>query len=141
MELNVKLKKLNSKAIVPSYAHDGDAGMDLTATSKWFEGNKVCYGIGIAMEIPYGYVGLIFPRSSISKQDLLLSNAVGVIDSIYRGEIIVKFEMTDTREKNYQIGDRVAQIIIIPYPKVKFDEVENLNNSTRNDGGFGSTGK
>lgn len=141
MELNVKLKKLNSKAIVPSYAHDGDAGMDLTATSKWFEGNKVCYGIGIAMEIPYGYVGLIFPRSSISKQDLLLSNAVGVIDSIYRGEIIVKFEMTDTREKNYQIGDRVAQIIIIPYPKVKFDEVENLNNSIRNDGGFGSTGK
>lgn len=141
MELNVKLKKLNSKAIVPSYAHDGDAGMDLTATSKWFEGNKVCYGIGIAMEIPYGYVGLIFPRSSISKQDLLLSNAVGVIDSIYRGEIIVKFEMTDTREKNYQIGDRVAQIIIIPYPKVKFDEVENLNNSIRNNGGFGSTGK
>lgn len=70
-----------------------------------------------------------------------MSNAVGVIDSIYRGEIIVKFEMTDTREKNYQIGDRVAQIIIIPYPKVKFDEVENLNNSIRNDGGFGSTGK
>jgi dUTP pyrophosphatase len=141
MDLKIKLKKLNTKAVVPSYAHDGDAGMDLVATSKWFEGNKVCYGTGIAMEIPYGYVGLVFPRSSISKKDLLLSNAVGVIDSIYRGEIMVKFEMTDTHESIYEVGERVAQIIIVPYPQVNFEEVDELSDSVRKEGGFGSTGK
>ena len=141
MDLQIKLKKLNTKAVVPSYAHDGDAGMDLVATSKWFEGNKVCYGTGVAMEIPYGYVGLVFPRSSIAKKDLLLSNAVGVIDSIYRGEIMAKFEMTDTHENIYEVGERIAQIIIMPYPQVKFEEVDELSDSVRKEGGFGSTGK
>ena len=80
--MKVKIKKLNENAVIPSYSKQGDAGMDLVATSKIFDkyGN-VEYGTGLAMEIPEGYVGLIFPRSSICKQDLSLSNAVGVIDS------------------------------------------------------------
>ena len=80
--MKVKIKKLCENAVIPSYANPGDAGMDLVATSRMFDkyGN-VEYGTGLAMEIPEGYVGLIFPRSSICKQDLSLSNAVGVIDS------------------------------------------------------------
>lgn len=80
--MKVKIKKLNENAVIPSYSKQGDAGMDLVATSKIFDkyGN-VEYGTGLAMEIPEGYVGLIFPRSSISKKDLALTNAVGVIDS------------------------------------------------------------
>jgi dUTP pyrophosphatase len=76
--MKVKIKKLHKDAVIPKYAKDGDAGLDLTATSKWIEGSNVCYGTGIAMEIPSGYVGLVFPRSSIANKNLLLSNAVGV---------------------------------------------------------------
>ena len=93
--MEVKIKKLCDSAVIPSYAKPGDAGMDLVATSRIFDkyGN-VEYGTGLAMEIPEGYVGLLFPRSSISKQDLSLANAVGVIDSGYRGEIKFKFKPT-----------------------------------------------
>ena len=93
--MEVKIKKLCETAVIPSYAKPGDAGMDLVATSRVFDkyGN-VEYGTGLAMEIPEGYVGLIFARSSISKQDLSLANAVGVIDSGYRGEIKFKFKPT-----------------------------------------------
>lgn len=80
--MKVKIKKLNENAVIPQYAKPGDAGMDLTATSKYFdEYGNICYGTGLAFEIPQGYVGLVFPRSSCSKQQLVLANAVGVIDS------------------------------------------------------------
>ena len=87
--MKVKIKRLNENAVIPAYAHVTDAGLDLTATSKNIEGNRVIiYGTGLAVEIPEGYVGLIFPRSSNSKKNLLLTNSVGVIDSGYRGEIM-----------------------------------------------------
>ena len=94
--MKIKIKKVSEKAVIPQYAKDGDAGMDLTAISKQIKhslnGDHIIeYGTGLAIEIPCGYVGLIFPRSSIYKKDLRLSNAVGVIDSGYRGEIKFKF--------------------------------------------------
>ena len=172
--VNLKIKKLYAEAIIPSYAKPGDAGMDLTAVSKHYdEFGNVSYGIGLAFEIPEGYVGLLFPRSSICKQDLSLTNCVGVIDSGYRGEVSVKFKPTccfwedeyapngkigeisnsytkvikagengsDTFVEEYNIGDRVCQIIIMPYPKVIVEEVDNLSTTERGMGGFGHTGK
>ena len=141
--MDVKIKKLVEGAIIPKYAKTGDAGMDLTATSKWYDDdNNVCYGTGIAMEIPKGYVGLVFPRSSNAKQDLILSNSVGVIDSGYRGEITFKFKLVEDRHlaKDYNVGDRVGQIIIMPYPIIEFVEVEELTKTERGDGGYGSSG-
>lgn len=142
--MEVKIKKLVKTAITPKYAKDGDAGMDLTATSKWYDDdNNVCYGTGIAMEIPKGYVGLVFPRSSNAKQDLILSNSVGVIDSGYRGEITFKFKLVEDRHlaKDYNVGDRVGQIIIMPYPIIEFVEVHYLSKTERGKCGYGSSGK
>lgn len=142
MEMKVKIKKLVENAIIPNYAKDGDAGMDLTATSKTYdELGNVVYGTGLAMEIPKGYVGLVFPRSSICKTDLLLTNSVGVIDSGYRGEIMAKFSYVHMHNKKYDVGDRIAQIIILPYPTIEFEEVEELSKTERGDGGYGSSGK
>ena len=141
----VKIKKLNENAVIPTYAKDGDAGMDLVATSVISETPKqITYGTGISMEIPEGFVGLVFPRSSIRKYDLTLSNSVGVIDSGYRGELQATFNKTNhslQRVDDYKVGDRIAQIIILPYPKVMFREVEELSDTERGEGGFGSTGK
>ena len=112
------------------------------------------YGSGVAMEIPQGYVGLVFPRSSNAKKDLILSNSVGVIDSGYRGEITFKFKQTPQEfadasgtfvtyqyAKDYGLGERIGQIIIMPYPDIEFVEVEELSDSDRGDGGYGSSGK
>ena len=138
MKLNIK--KLNKNAVIPTYAKEGDAGMDLVITDIKGE-NKydITYGFGISMEIPEGFMGLVFPRSSIRKTDLILSNSVGVIDSGYRGEIQVTFKKTGLNK--YEIGDRGAQLIIIPHPSIEFQEVEELTNTERGEGGFGSTGK
>lgn len=138
--MRVKIKKLDEDAVIPSYAMPGDAGMDLTATSRWFdEDGNVCYGTGIAIEIPEGYVGLVFPRSSISRKSLLLSNSVGVIDSGYRGEI--KFKFKKTGSGFYGVGERVGQLIIMPYPRVELEEVAELSETKRGTGGYGHTGK
>lgn len=143
--IKVKFKKLHPNAVTPKYSKEGDAGMDLTATSKEKVANGiVIYKTGIAIEIPWGYVGLIFPRSSISNFQLTLTNCVGVIDSGYRGEIMGKFRNTDwTNEDNstYDIGDRIMQIIIIPYPEIEFIESETLSETERGEGGFGHSGK
>ena len=139
----VKLKKLSPDAVIPKYAKDGDAGLDLVATSKLSNTSfQVSYGTGLAMEIPKGFVGLVFPRSSIRNTELTLSNSVGVIDSGYRGELQATFNKTrGFGSIDYSIGDKIAQIIIIPYPPIEFQEVEELNNTERGEGGFGSTGK
>jgi len=142
----VKLKKLSPDATIPTYAKDGDAGMDMVATKIINENlGSITYGTDIAMEIPKGFVGLIFPRSSIRKTNLQLSNSVGVVDSGYRGEIQATFNKIqgiDNVERNsYKVGDRICQLTIIPYPPVNFIEVEELNNTERGEGGFGSTGK
>jgi len=142
--MQIKLKKINPNAILPVYAKAGDAGMDLIATSIISDNpNEITYGMGIALEIPEGFVGLVFPRSSIRKTDLALSNCVGVIDSGYRGELQATFNKINhhsVRKEDYKIGDRIAQIIILPYPQIEFTEVEELSNTERGEGGFGSTG-
>ncbi len=141
-KFNVKIKKLHPDAKIPSYAKDGDAGLDLVATEIISNtSSDITYGTGISIEIPKGYVGLIYPRSSIRKYDLMLSNSVGVIDSGYRGEIQATFKKTQGWESGLYIkGDRIVQIIIVPYPKVTFIEVDELSETERGDGGFGSTG-
>jgi dUTP pyrophosphatase len=142
----VKFKKLHPNAVTPKYSKDGDAGMDLTITSIISETTTdVTYGFGVALEIPKGFVGLVFPRSSVRKYDLSLTNCVGVIDSGYRGEIQATFKKTNWLKGNesekYEVGDRGAQIMIIAYPQIDFVETDNLNETERGDGGFGSTGK
>ena len=142
--MQVKIKKLHVDAVIPAYSKPGDAGMDLTAVSATQDqyGNVV-YGTGLAVEIPIGYVGLIFPRSSNSKTDLYLTNHVGVVDSGYRGEIMFKFRPVNRllNAKVFQVGERVGQLIILPYPTIMFEETDELSDSERGDGGFGSTGK
>lgn len=127
--MKVNIKKLNESAVIPQYAHDTDAGLDLVATSVEVDddGNFV-YGTGLAFEIPVGYVGLVFPRSSVSSRSLVMANCVGVIDSGYRGEVTAKFKPIGIYLHNpYQIGERVAQLVIIPYPHVEFQEVDSLS--------------
>ena len=139
--MEVKIKKLNENAVIPRYAHPTDAGLDLVAVSKSKDkyGNFV-YGTGLAFEIPDGFVGLVFPRSSVAARRMTMANCVGVIDSGYRGEVTAKF-MTHLFAKPYDKGDRVAQMIIMPYPHVDIVEVDELSESDRGDGGYGSTGK
>ena len=138
--LKVRFKKLSKYAVAPSYAKDGDAGLDLTAhTLTDFKSEPfIEYGTGIAVEIPQGYVGLVFPRSSVSKKEnFYLKNSVGVIDSGYRGEIKLRFSRSEDR---YEAGEKVGQLIIIPYPTIYLEEVEELSSTERGEGSFGSTG-
>lgn len=129
-------------AIIPKYAHSTDAGMDLVAVSMNETDKYIEYDTGIALEIPKGYVGLVFPRSSVSKLDLVQANSVGVIDSSYRNSIKVRFKkLKDNGVCVYVPGERIAQLIILPYPMIGFNEVEKLSDSDRGLGGFGSTGK
>jgi dUTP pyrophosphatase len=141
-KLELKIKKLHSDAVIPCYAKAGDAGMDLVAVSeKWNEQNTmVTYDTGLSIEIPEGYVGLLFPRSSVSKTTLNLANSVGVIDSGYRGPLMLKFRYLEEGDV-YEVGDRVAQLVIMKLPFVEIIEVSELSSSERGEGGFGSTGK
>ncbi len=165
MKMKLKIKKLHKDAVIPSYAKAGDAGLDLVATSKVYDmhGN-VSYGTGLAFEIPEGHLGLLFPRSSVCKTTIALSNSVGVIDSGYRGEVMLKFKPTcaffgkegdseDTdyfdevasvnadEHVDYVVGDKIGQLIIMPYPTIKIEEVQELSETERGEGGYGSTGK
>lgn len=138
--MKIKIKKLHENAVVPSYAKNGDAGMDLTVVSwEVLDNEHIKYGFGIAIEIPFGYVGLIFPRSSCYKQRQILSNCVGVIDSGYRGELSAV--MIGTSPQKYKIGDRAAQILILPYPQIEFELTNELSDSERGVSGYGSSGK
>lgn len=142
--LEIKFKKLHPNATMPKRGTDDSAGWDLTAIS--FEsgdfGQMVTYDTGLSIEIPRGYMGLIVPRSSIYKTSQMLTNSVGVIDSDYRGSIKFKFRCMEVQMSGlYQIGDRIGQLIIMPFPEVCFTESDYLSETDRNDGGFGSTGK
>tara|TARA_R100000030_G_scaffold74357_1_gene57598 strand:+ start:584 stop:1000 length:417 start_codon:yes stop_codon:yes gene_type:complete len=138
--MNVNIKKLHPDAVIPRYAKQGDAGLDLTAVDVIAEGTTLTYKTGLAVEIPPWHVGLLFPRSSVYKTGQTLTNCVGVIDSGYRGEIMLKYTLSPYA-KEYDIGDRVGQLIIMPYPKIHFVEVENLTPTDRGEGGYGSTGR
>lgn len=140
--MKVKIKKLEENAVIPHYAKKGDAGLDLTATSIEQKVDKIIYHCGLAFEIPQGYFGLVVPRSSNAKKDLLLTNSVGIIDSGYRGEVTAVFKKTQLLHPDlYDIGDRFAQLIILPYPQIEFEEVEELTKTKRGTGGYGSSGK
>ena len=139
--LRVAIKKLHKKARIPEYAKEGDAGLDLVATSvRNADYGRLEMGTGIAVAIPDGHVGLVFPRSSISKTDCVLSNSVGVIDSGYRGEIKLKFNRIPYGDQ-YEVGDRIGQLVVIPYPRVEFIEVDDLGETQRGSGSFGSSGR
>ena len=183
--LEVKFKKLDERAVIPSYAHDGDVGMDLTAIEVEYDANNdiYMYHTGLAFESDYHYGIFLFPRSSNRKTEAYLCNHVGIADSaIYRGEIILCFknrtslrqialesrvvEFSNALENGlrtenanrvgieawrnafnnpmifapYKVGDRVAQMVVLPYPNVKLREVNNLSETDRGSGGFGSTG-
>lgn len=140
--MKIRVKKLHPEAVIPVYAKQGDAGLDLTAVSEeWNEDNSmVTYGTGLAIEIPEGYVGLLFPRSSVCKTSLNLSNSVGVIDSGYRGEVMFKYRYLE-EGMVYDVKDRVGQLLILPYPSIELEEAEELSSTERGEGGYGSTGK
>lgn len=141
--MKVKIKKLHPNAVKPKYAKESDAGMDLVATNIISQTpSQITFGIGLAIEIPDGMVGLIFPRSSIRNTGLTLSNSVGVIDAGYRGELQATFNTNGVDPHEfYKVGDRIVQIIIVPHPIIQIIEVDELSESSRGIGGFGSTGK
>jgi len=138
----LKVKKLAEHAFLPEKAHKEDAGFDLRVIDSYKDHDYkfVEFGTGLAIEIEEGYVGLLFPRSSISKTSHTLANSVGVIDSNYRGEVKIRMRYEEGREDlEYQFGDKVAQLIIMPIPQVEVVEVTELSSSDRGTGGFGST--
>ena len=157
--MKVKFKKLHEDAVLPSYAKPGDAGMDIVTindgvavhsgddTDQWY---YIEYKTGLAVEVPEGHVGLMFPRSSISKSALLLANAVGVVDSGFRGEICFRFKLDhnltnqatgDFVPAAYKKGDRIGQIIVVPYPMIEPEFADELSETERGSGGWGSSGK
>jgi dUTP pyrophosphatase len=139
-QMKVNIKKLHEDAIIPKYAKKGDAGLDLTAVEVVAAGHTITYKTGLAVEIPPWHVGLLFPRSSVYKTGQTLTNCVGVIDSGYRGEIMMKYTLSPY-QREYEVGDRVGQLIIMPYPRIDFEEVEELTLTDRGEGGYGSTGR
>lgn len=164
-KMEIKVKKLVDTAVLPQYMHSTDAAMDVTATSVKVTDDYVEYGTGLAFKIPEDTVMLIFPRSSNSKKDLLLANSVGVLDANYVGELKLRYKRAYRinrlgtnitldksafefnisphdmliGDKIYDVGDRVGQIMVIPRPKLKMIEVDELPVTDRGTGGFGST--
>ena len=138
----LKIKKLNEAAETPSYACPGDAGLDLKAVTVSVSEDYIEYGTGLAIEIPYGFAAFIFPRSSISNYSLILANSVGVVDSGYRGELKIRFKKIGDKDKIYNLGDKVAQLVLMPIAiATSIEVVEELTPTNRGIGGFGHTGK
>lgn len=149
--MEIRFKKLAGSAKTPTRGTSGSAGYDLYVSRKeWLEFRAqdetedivVAYHSDIAVEIPEGHVGLLFPRSSVSKTGQIMCNSVGVIDSDYRGEISARYTLNyNSAKESYCVGDKFAQLIVMPYPAVKLVESETLSDTDRGDGGYGSTGK
>ena len=146
MKTNINIKKLNENAIIPTYGTEYSAGADLYAcldssvTIK--PGETVFIKTGLSLEIPEGYAGLIYARSGLAcKQGLAPANKVGVIDADYRGEIMVALHNHSGETRNVEHGDRIAQLVITPFLTADFITVNELSDTVRGEGGFGSTGK
>ena len=140
--MKIRFKRLTATAVAPTRAHESDCGFDLTATSvKKDEYGNYVYGTGIAVEIPEDYGGFCFQRSSVCKKTIILTNCVGVIDSGYRGEILFKFKPLTSNFEVYKVGERIGQLVILELPKIEFEESEELSESERGAGGYGSSGK
>lgn len=157
--MEIKIKKLAETATIPTYKHVGvDMGMDITCTSYEYDSkyDRFMYHTGLAFEIPEGHGMLIFPRSSNTKTNAYLANSVGILDSSYRGELMFAYKLRDSfnilfpegdEELNklemenelapYKVGDKIGQIVILPYPQIEFVEVDELSETTRGaDGGL-----
>lgn len=143
--MHINIKKLNDLAIIPTYGSEFSAGADLYACEE----NDVTIlphqtkliHTGIAFEIPVGYAGLIYARSGLaSKRHLAPANKVGVVDADYRGEIMVALHNHSDEPQTIAKSERIAQLVVTPFLKVEFDEVDSLNDTKRGTGGFGSTG-
>ena len=145
--MKVKIKKLCENAVLPTYGSAGAAGADLYACLNQEElsigkGETVLVRTGVQMAIPEGYVGLVYARSGLaSKRGLAPANKVGVIDSDYRGEILVALYNQSGAAQTVKNGERIAQIVIAPYLKADFEESDCLEETERGEGGFGSTGR
>lgn len=144
--VKVNIKKLNQNAILPTYGSSSAAGADLYAcnTEKIIIGahKTVLVPTGLSMEIPEGYAGLIYARSGIaSKRGLAPANKVGVVDSDYRGEVMVALHNHSDIDAEIDVNERIAQLVIAPFLKVEFNETDELSDTVRGEGGFGSTGK
>ena len=144
--MTVRIKKLSDKAKIPTYGTDFSAGADLYN----LEGNDITVGahetvmipLGFSLEIPEGYAGLVFARSGLaSKRGLAPANKVGVVDSDYRGECMVALHNHTDKAVTVEGGERIAQLVIVPYLKADFVESDELSDTVRGVGGFGSTGK
>jgi dUTP pyrophosphatase len=157
--IDIKIKRLDERAVLPTKAHNTDAGFDMTAISLEFDeyGNAV-YGFGWAFDIPVGYVGVLAPRSSATKYDVDMPNSLGMIDAGFHGEVKAKYRPTSTqpvrgtqtdsievcqssRANIFKVGEKVAQMIIMKLPDVAFVETDELPQSERGEGGWGHTGR
>ena len=142
--MKVKLKKLNDKAVIPTYGSPYSAGADLYSVDDTIvltAGESRLFHTGIAMEIPAGYVGLVYARSGLAaKRGLAPANKVGVIDADYRGEIMVCLHNHSDKDQTVEEGERIAQIVIAPFLTAEFEAAEELADTERGEGGFGSTG-
>jgi len=144
--MKVKVKKLDQRAVLPTYGSAGAAGADLYALTDGDvtigAGETRLIGTGLALEIPTGYVGLIYARSGLAtKRGLAPANKVGVIDSDYRGELKVALYNQSGAPQTIAAGERIAQLVIAPYLTADYEEADELTDSKRGAGGFGSTGK
>lgn len=140
-KLKVKIRKNHPNAVIPQYSRVGDAGLDMTAISKTETALYVEFDTCLSIQLPEGHVGLLFPRSSISNYTLSLANSVGVVDSNFTGSIRFRFKKTSTNayEKIYDVGDRIGQLVILPIPTIEFEEVEDVSETERGEGAFGSS--
>ena len=144
--MKVKIKKLDSRAVLPTYGTEYSAGADLYALLDdkidIIPGQTTLVHTGLSVEIPEGYCGLIFARSGLaSKRGLAPANKVGVIDADYRGEVMVALHNHSTEIQSIDSGERIAQLAIVPFLKAEFEETLELSDTARGDGGFGSTGR
>lgn len=146
MKLNVK--KTTPDSVLPTYATDGSNALDLVCTAVVIHPDYAEVRTGISVEIPEGYVGLLFPRSSVSTKNLVMANSVGVIDSDYRGELMLRFKVLDQASRGafkysslYNQGEKCGQLMVVPCPKLEVVEVKELGETVRGSGGFGSTDK
>ena len=144
--MEIKIKRLNERAKIPTFGTEFSAGADLYCAEEHeisvCSGQKCSIGTGISMEIPEGYVGLVFARSGLAcKNGLRLCNSVGVIDADYRGEIKVALHNDSTEARKIVPGQKIAQMVVMPFLDVVFEEQDTLDQTDRGAGGFGSTGK
>ncbi len=144
--MKVRIKKLNERAVIPTYGSAGSAGGDLYSAEEndinVAPGQTVFIGTGLAVEIPEGLVGLVYARSGLAcKKGLAPANKVGVIDSDYRGEIKVALYNHGKEAQTVAKGERIAQLVIAPFVFAEYEEADDLSDTARGEGGFGSTGR